>query len=235
MSRQATLEEGVRVTGAAPMWTRILELALAHGAPLLPPGSSVVEVGYGDGSLTCHLAQRFGWRITGFDVLASAHRAARERAREAGVGHLLDLRLVEPDETWRHEGQYDGVFIKTVLYNARSLAEYGRWLDWVRSVLVPRGVFINFENGKANLLTYLYRKLRHRYYTNLCMYDGRIHSLYEARFDLLWRGHFGAVSQFLAPLPRLYRLAAAVEERLWPRTADNSFVTALVARKHALA
>lgn len=229
MSVSVSIEQSVAVTKAIPMWSRIVTDALDQLPDILPPGSKVAEVGYGDGYLTSHLAQRLGWRITGFDMLKDAYEQASEHVREAGVDHLVKLKLVDPEETWRHQGQYDGVFIKTVLYNAETPEIYARWLDWVSSVLKPGGIFVNFENGKANLLTYCYRKLRGRYYSDLCMFDSRILSLYEERFDIAYLKHYGAISQFLSPIPILYQTISTIEETLFKRTADNSYITALIA------
>ena len=226
-----SLELGVAVTGAAPMWKRVIKNTLEYSASMIPRGGKVVDVGYGDGLLTCYLAKTFGWRITGLDILPEAHRQASRYAREFGVDHLIDFRLVEPDDTWRHKSTYDAVFIKTVLYNAASLNQYAQWLDWVDSVLGPNGIFINFENGKANFLTYMYRKLRRRYYTDLCMYDENVQKLYEERFDVIYRSHHGSISQFLAPLKPAYDFVAAIEDRFFRRTAGNSYITSLVAKK----
>jgi cyclopropane fatty-acyl-phospholipid synthase-like methyltransferase len=198
---------------------------------LLPPGSRVLEVGYGDGLLSCLLAGRLGWRITGLEIDAGLQATARGQAERAGLADRLDLRLVAAEDTWSFQGQYDGVFIKTVLYNASSVGQYAAWLDWVVSVLKPRGVFINFENGKANRLTYWYRRLRRRYYADLCMYDGRIQALYAERFPTIEFHHYGAVSQFASGFAPLYWPLAWIEERVMTRTPDNSYITSIVARK----
>lgn len=231
MTTSVSIERGVAVTGAVAMWSRVVHLTIEKARQLLPPGSRVAEVGYGDGLLSCYLADHCGWRVTGFESSSEAYEKANRNAREAGVADRVDLRLVEPEETWRVEGKYDGVFIKTVLYQAENLSQYADWLDWVDSVLSEGGVFVNLENGKANRFTYIYRRLRGRRYADLCMYDGDIQRLYDERFDTLYRAHFGAVSQFFAPLSSLYHAIARVEERLFERTADNSYITTIVGRK----
>lgn len=231
MPSSTSLHQGLEATGAEAMWSRIIQAACERAAPLLPPGSRVLEIGYGDGLLTCHLARTYGWRITGLEVLQAAYEKAVRHTREMGLESEIDFRLVKPEDTWRHQGTYDGVFIKTVLYLASSLEEYGRWLDWVVSVLRPGGTFVNFENGKTNRLTYWYRRLRRRPYADASLYDGRIQKLYEARFVDSWFGHYGSLSQFFSPVPWLYHSLAFFEERFFVRTADNSYVTSIVARK----
>ena len=216
-----------------PMWRRILEQTLSQAAWLLPPGSRVLEIGYGDGRITADLIRRLGWSLTGLDIDPEAWRKARAHLESEGL--QADLRLVAPDQTWRHQGRYDGVFIKTVLYNARTPDEYASWLDAILSMLAPGGVLVNFENGKANRLTQIYRRLAGRYYTDLCLFDGRIRRLYEERFHPLSFGYYGGLSQFLFPLPALYFPVAALEENLWERHADNAFIASVVGRKRETA
>lgn len=226
-----TLSRALGATGAYLMWRRILRDSLDRARPVLPPGSRVLEVGYGDGLLSCYLAAELGWSLIGLDSDPLAFAGARAHSQDFGLDTAIDFRLVKPEETWSFKGQFDGVFIKTVLYNASSLGQYAQWLDWVVSVLKPGGVFVNFENGKANRLTYWYRRLRRRYYADLCMYDGRIQALYAERFPQADFRHYGAVSQFVSGLAPLYYPLAWCEEHLIVRTPDNSYVTSVLARK----
>jgi len=123
----------------------------------------------------------------------------------------VDFRLCRPEDTRRHEGQYDGMFVKTVFYVSPTLAEYAEWLDWVMRVVRPGGTLINYESGRANAAMQFYRRLRGRVYTDLCLYTGEVEALYRARFDILHCRHYGGLSQFLAPLPGIYEAAAWVE------------------------
>jgi cyclopropane fatty-acyl-phospholipid synthase-like methyltransferase len=213
------------------MWERALREALPAMRELLPPGSRVLEVGYGDGLLTCYLCQELGWRVIGLEVSPEAQQLAEEQARQSGLSDYLDLRCGDAAEVFRHRGQYDGVFIKTVLYNSPNLGVYARWLDWILSVLKPGGVFINFATGRANALTQLYRRLRRRAYTDLCLYTSQVEALYEARFEIIERRYYGGLSQFLASVPALYFPASRLEEARRSRHADNSFIMSVIARR----
>jgi len=56
-------------------------------------GTSVLDIGSGTGGPACYLAHEFGCRVLGVDVSAVGHSQAEARARENGLGHLVDFRL----------------------------------------------------------------------------------------------------------------------------------------------
>ncbi len=213
------------------MWTRVLSEALPRMRKLVPAGSRVLEVGYGNGLLTCYLCRELGWRVTGLDINSNAQCTAMSNSVAYGLSDRVDFCCCEPTETRAHRDAYDAVFIKTVLYGSVNLTEYGQWLDWINSVLKPGGVLINFETGRANALTQCYRRVRRRTYTGLCLYTGDVEALYDARFDIIDRKYYGGYSQFLTPIPFLYRLALKAEEALKPRHANNSFIVSIIAKK----
>jgi protein-L-isoaspartate O-methyltransferase len=213
------------------MWRSVFLEALPKMRELVPPESRVLEVGYGDGLLTCYMCQELGWRVVGLEIDRQAQQLAEQQARKYGLAERIEFRWCAPEETQRHHGQYDAVFIKTVLYNSSNLADYARWLEWIFSVLKPGGAFINFKSGRANTLTQWYRRLRRRSYTDLCLYTGQVEALYDARFEIIERRYYGGWSQFLAPVPALYRIASRLEGNLRPRNADNSFIVSIIARR----
>lgn len=225
------LQDGLARGGAPVMWTRVIDEALPDVARAVPPGSRVLEVGYGDGLLTCWLAQRLEWRIIGLDSDRTAAAAATAAATRFGLDDRVTFLTCAAVDTRRHAGQYDAVFVKTVLYSSSTPAEYGAWLDWIRSVLRPGGALVNFETGRANGLVQVYRRLRRRSFVAQCLYTRAIERLYDARFEILARRYYGGLSQFLAPAPPLYRAAAWIEAGLAARTADNCFAVSIVARR----
>lgn len=224
------LNSGLMAGGAPYMWKRAFMEILPKIRQNVPKGSRVIEVGYGDGLLTCYLCAEFGWSVTGFDIVPDFRDFARENACRFGLENNASFHCCTTDDTWQHVGEYDAVFIKTVLYNASTISEYGKWLDWILSVLKTGGVLINFESGRSNALTQAYRRVRGRSYRNSSLYTKEVERLYDARFEILYRQYYGGFSQFCAPIPWLYLLAARVEE-INKRHAGNCFIVSMIARK----
>lgn len=225
------LEQGFAAGGAPTMWKRAFCEMLPGIRGAIPPGSNVLEVGYGDGVLSCFLAKELKWKVTGLDISKELQLKASSYALATGVTDRVDFQYCPPEKTREHSGQYDAVFIKTVLYGSKDQEEYCAWLDWILSVLKPSGVFANFETGRANNLTQIYRRLRKRPYTDLSLYTRRIEELYDSRFEILERRYYGGVSQFFSPSGSLYGVASKVEEFIRPGNADNCFIVGMLARK----
>jgi GxxExxY protein len=222
---------GLEAGGAPVMWERVVLDALPLIRGLAPAGSRVLEVGYGEGLLSCYLCKELGWQMVGLDIDVKFQERAVENARKLGLNGCIKFDFCAPEETRRHTGEYNAVFIKTVLYNSPDLAGYGQWLDWILAVLKPGGVLINFETARANAFTQWYRRARRRSYTDLCLYNRQVEALYDTRFKILYRRYYGGWSQFFAPIGPLYRLAYRIEEAIKPRNADNCFVVAMIGKK----
>jgi len=80
------------LVGLTP-WERMPSLPIGKQAVALldreesgrePPFGRALDLGCGTGFWSVHLARR-GWEVTGIDIVAKAVRAARARARRAGV------------------------------------------------------------------------------------------------------------------------------------------------------
>ncbi|MEW6365149.1 MAG: class I SAM-dependent methyltransferase [Acidobacteriota bacterium] len=230
-----SLRAGLRAGGAVPFWERALAAVLPSVRGVLPPGSEILEVGYGDGILTCYLATELGWQVTGHDISAGAAATARHHAEGLHLGDKVVLNIGNPFLREPEEGRYDGAFVKTVLYCAEDDGQYARWLRWIARNIRQGGFLVNFETGRSGRLTRAYRRLRRRSYADGRLFTGAVRSLYDECFETAGEWYFGGWSQFFAPLPPLYRLCAGLEERMRARTADNCFLAALVLRRRATA
>ena len=67
-----------------PIGEQAVSLLEREESGLEPPYGRTLDLGCGTGFWSVRLAQR-GWDVTGIDIVSRAVRAARERAREAGV------------------------------------------------------------------------------------------------------------------------------------------------------
>ncbi len=73
----------------------------------LEPGERLLDVGCGWGTLAIHAASRFGVRVVGVTLSEPQAELAEKRASEAGVGHLVTIRV--QDERDVDDGPYDAI------------------------------------------------------------------------------------------------------------------------------
>lgn len=73
----------------------------------LGPGSRMLDVGCGWGSLVLHAAGEYGAKVTGVTISREQHDFVTRRVRERGLDHLVTVRL----QDYRHvdDGPYDAV------------------------------------------------------------------------------------------------------------------------------
>ena len=212
------------------MWERVLQEALPVMGRAAPPGSRIWDWVTGTYSILLPLP----------GVGLEDHRSGCPARCPAGgqgkrpalpLAPCTEFHCIPPEESRQHQEVYDAVFIKTVLYQAANLDDYGEWLDWIARRLKPGGILINFETGRSNRMVRMYRKVRRREYTDLHLYTPAVEALYDQRFDIIARRYYGGWSQFAAPWPALYRLAARLEETVRSRDADNCFVVSIIGHK----
>ena len=72
----------------------------------LQPGHTLLDVGCGWGALVIRAAQKFGAKCVGITLSQNQFELAKERIRQAGVGHLVDIRLEDYRDTG---GTYDRI------------------------------------------------------------------------------------------------------------------------------
>ena len=126
-------DHGLRDPRVAEAWRRLL---LAH-LPAAP--AAVADLGCGTGSLSVLLATE-GYAVTGLDFAPKMIRAARAKARKAGV----TARFVLSDATvpMLPPGSFDIVLARHVLW---AMSDTVRTLgEWLR-LLVPGGSLVLIE------------------------------------------------------------------------------------------
>jgi cyclopropane-fatty-acyl-phospholipid synthase len=105
----------------------------------LQPGHTLLDIGCGWGALLIRAAQRFGVRCVGVTLSPSQATLARERVAQAGLQHLVEIRV----EDYRDlQGQFDRITSVGMFEHvgARGLPEYFSKLN---ALLAPDGVVMN--------------------------------------------------------------------------------------------
>jgi cyclopropane-fatty-acyl-phospholipid synthase len=109
-------------------------------------GERMLDIGCGWGSLLLHAATRHGVRGVGVTLSEPQAELARRRIREAGVGHLVDVRVADYREI--DDGPFDKV-VSVGMYEHVGRAELGSYAGAVRGLLRSGGLFLN--HGIARL------------------------------------------------------------------------------------
>jgi SAM-dependent methyltransferase len=103
------------------------------------PGEYVLDLGCGDGHLTCRIAES-GAHVLGVDASAAMVAAARERGVEAEQGMAEELPF--------RDGTFDAVFSNAALHWVRG---QDAMLAQVHRVLKPGGRFVAEMGGHGNV------------------------------------------------------------------------------------
>ena len=96
----------------------------------IQPGDAVLDVGCGAGVTPCYLAEKYGCRVTGVDILPRMIERARERAAKKGLSGQVDFRQADAQELPFEDNRFDAVISESVTVfpkdKARAVAEYIR-------------------------------------------------------------------------------------------------------------
>ncbi len=106
----------------------------------LKPGERLLDVGCGWGTLAIHAASRFGVSVVGVTLSEPQAELAEKRASEAGVGHLVTIRV--QDERDVDDGPYDAISSVGMFEHvgAERLSEY---FGHLQQLLRPQGRLLN--------------------------------------------------------------------------------------------
>src|SRR5919197_3982899 len=96
--------------------------------------TSVLDIGSGTGGPACYLAQQFGCHVFGVDISAVGHEQAVARARDAGVSHLVQLRLGDIHAVALPPASFDVIMSLDVwCHMPRRAALLQRCATWLRA------------------------------------------------------------------------------------------------------
>ena len=215
-----------------PIWAPAVSSALDRAAAMLPSDAKVLEIGYNSGMMSCHMAACYGWNIVGYDIADSSRIKAEATARHYELEGMTDFRVCLPDETLSIQGDYDAVFLKSVLYHISDKDNYRNWLDWLHSVVKDGGLVIAVENGRGGVIDRFYRKIIKRSrWADFLLFDRWAEQEFKQRFRHVNIRYFGRFSQFFTSWPRVCKFIRIFEDKFCPPSADHSFVASIVARK----
>ena len=125
--RDATLEEA-----------SVAKLEMVCEKLDLGPRDHVVEIGTGWGGFAVYAATTRGCRVTTTTISKEQHDVAAERVREAGVEHLVDLRL---DDYRDLAGTYDKL-VSLEMIEAVGWQDFGTFFERCSELLAPNGTML---------------------------------------------------------------------------------------------
>ena len=93
-------------------------------------GDTVLDVGCGAGVTPCYLADKYGVRVMGVDLIPKMVLRARERAAKAGLEDRVEFRTADAQDLPFEGDRFDAVISESVTVfpkdKAKAIAEYAR-------------------------------------------------------------------------------------------------------------
>ncbi|WP_042364996.1 SAM-dependent methyltransferase [Streptacidiphilus neutrinimicus] len=115
------------------------------GLHRLPPGSRLLDVGCGWGSMLLHAARHYGVVGVGVTLSAEQARMARERIADAGLTDRVEIRLQDYREVV--DGPFDAISSIGMAEHVGS-AMYLRYAKTLYDLLRPGGRLLNHQIGR---------------------------------------------------------------------------------------
>jgi len=105
----------------------------------LQPGHTLLDIGCGWGALVIRAAQRFGVRCIGVTLSENQCALARERVTQAGLDHLIEIRLQDYRDV---TGTFDRI-TSVGMFEHVGLKNLDAYFAHVQSLLAPGGIVMN--------------------------------------------------------------------------------------------
>lgn len=111
----------------------------------LKPGSTVLDVGCGWGSLALYLAQRFDARVTGVTLSEEQFKVAQRRAQERGLARQVEFRLQDYRDV---RGEFDAI-VSVGMFEHVGRPQYQTFFRQVHDRLAPEGTALLHTIGRS--------------------------------------------------------------------------------------
>jgi ubiquinone/menaquinone biosynthesis C-methylase UbiE len=107
-------------------------------AMAIGPGSKVADVGAGSGLITVHLARAVapGGKVVATDIDSSVLDLLKQRLEAAGLGNVVERRVVAADAPGLDDGGYDAILLAEVDH---YFSDEVAWLKAATAALKPGG------------------------------------------------------------------------------------------------
>jgi cyclopropane-fatty-acyl-phospholipid synthase len=113
----------------------------------LRPGHTLLDIGCGWGALVIRAAQKFGVQCVGVTLSENQYTLARERVTEAGLDHLVEIRLQDYRDV---TGEFDRI-TSVGMFEHVGLQNLDAYFARVQQLLAPGGVVMNHGITTSNV------------------------------------------------------------------------------------
>lgn len=227
-SSQISLSEAIE--WRVPIWEPAVSFALEQGSTKLPADSKILEIGYNSGKMSCYMAKHYDWNVIGYEILEEQKIKAQENAKKYQVEDNLNFLTCPPEKTFEIEGEFDGIFLKSILYHNKSLEDYIKWIKWLKTKLKPGGVLMAIENGQGTILDRAYRKYNPRVtWGDNQFFNQTIEQEFRKVFPNITINYYGGISQYFTFNNTLFNCAKGMEKILPLKNSKRAFVASIVA------
>jgi cyclopropane-fatty-acyl-phospholipid synthase len=111
----------------------------------LKPGSTVLDIGCGWGSLALYLAQHFDARVTGVTLSEEQFKVAQRRAQERGLARQVEFRLQDYRDV---RGKFDAI-VSVGMFEHVGRPQYQTFFKQVHDLLEEHGTALLHSIGRS--------------------------------------------------------------------------------------
>jgi cyclopropane-fatty-acyl-phospholipid synthase len=111
----------------------------------LKPGMRVLDIGCGWGGMALTLARDHGAKVLGVTLSEEQHKVATKRARDEGLDHLVEFRLVD----YRLVSETFDRIVSVGMFEHVGVPHYREYFRHVRDKLAPDGIALIHTIGRS--------------------------------------------------------------------------------------